>query len=92
MKVKDEAFKANQGNELTLSNIWYLISRYATMMQFNNVFHAPSEPFVTVDRYCAKNNGPIIALPFVKKIFSKISKKTVHSFFPTNCCSSKNIM
>lgn len=67
MKVKDEAFKANQGNELTLSNIWYLISRYATMMQFNNVFHAPSEPFVTVDRYCARTMARFISLPFVKK-------------------------
>lgn len=54
MNVKDEAFKANQENELALSNIWYLISRYATMMQFNNVCHAPSEPFVAVDSYCAR--------------------------------------
>lgn len=67
MKVKDEAFKANQENELTLlSNIWFLISRYATLMQFHNVFHTPSEPVIAVGSYCARTIACFIALPFVQ--------------------------
>lgn len=39
MKVKDETFKAAQENSLILlSNIWYLISRHVTIMQFNKIF------------------------------------------------------